>query len=52
MTIVEFRAIKGIKAGDYITMDYETAEEILYQKFSCLCNSFNCRGIIVGKAKI
>ena len=52
MNKFEFRALMDIKAGDYITMDYDTTEDILYQMFSCLCNSSNCRGIIAGKAKL
>lgn len=50
MSKCEFRAIKDIKVGDYITMDYETTEDYLYQKFTCLCNSANCKGTIKGKS--
>ncbi|MCC7429886.1 SET domain-containing protein-lysine N-methyltransferase [bacterium] len=44
-----FTAIKPIKNGDFITMDYETTEDILFRPFTCGCQSPNCRGLISGK---
>lgn len=43
-----FTARKEIKPGDYLTMDYDTTEEILFREFECHCGSANCRGRIRG----
>lgn len=43
-----FTARKEIKPGDYLTMDYDTTEEILFREFTCHCGSPNCRGRIRG----
>jgi hypothetical protein len=49
MTSLEVVALHGIKAGDAITMDYETTEDVLYRAFNCECGSPNCRGRITGR---
>lgn len=49
MKKLEFWATKEINIGEYITMDYETTEDQLFQEFHCLCNSENCRKMIRGK---
>jgi tyrocidine synthetase-3 len=45
-----FTAIKPIKAGEYLTMDYETTEDELYRSFECGCGASACRGLIKGRA--
>ncbi|AIG26780.1 non-ribosomal peptide synthetase [Brevibacillus laterosporus] len=44
-----FTAVKEIKPGDYITMDYETTEDELYRQFECGCGASKCRKIITGR---
>jgi tyrocidine synthetase-3 len=43
-----FTALRDIKAGEYVTMDYETTEEVLFRPFHCGCASSRCRGLIRG----
>lgn len=44
-----FTACKEINPEDYLTMDYETTEDILFRPFFCSCQSEYCRGWIRGK---
>jgi tyrocidine synthetase-3 len=44
-----FRAVRAIKAGEFITMDYESTEDELFRSFYCQCGSDNCRGYIAGR---
>ena len=41
-------ALKDIKKGDQLTMDYATTEDTLMRQFACQCGSFDCRGWITG----
>ncbi len=44
-----FTAIKEIKPGDFLTMDYETTEDELFRAFECSCGAPNCKKLIKGK---
>ena len=44
-----FRARKPIQPGDFLTMDYETTEDELFQQFYCACSAPDCRGWIRGR---
>ena len=44
-----FYAVKPVRKGDFLTMDYETTEDSLYRSFVCECGSENCRGLIAGR---
>ncbi len=44
-----FTAVKDINPGDFLTMDYDTTEDILFRPFECSCGSENCRGFVSGK---
>jgi tyrocidine synthetase-3 len=44
-----FRACRPIEPGEFLTMDYETTEDELYQPFPCGCGSVLCRGWIRGR---
>jgi len=44
-----FTAIKPIKAGECVTMDYEQTEDQLYRAFHCECGAESCRGYIAGR---
>ena len=48
MRTFTFTALRDIQPGEYLTMDYETTEEVLYREFQCGCGSPNCRGRIRG----
>lgn len=43
-----FTAVKPIKAGDFVTMDYAETEAHLYRDFECSCGADNCRGFVQG----
>jgi hypothetical protein len=43
-----FVALKPIRPGDFITMDYAQTEEVLFRMFECACGSERCRGIVKG----
>ncbi len=46
-----FTAIKPIKSGDFVTMDYAQTESVLYRPFECACGAANCRSLVVGYAQ-
>lgn len=41
-------AVRKIRPGDYILMDYAQTEDVLYRQFPCSCGAANCRGWITG----
>lgn len=41
-------ALKDIKKGDWLAMDYAATEDKLLRQFACRCGSYNCRGWITG----
>jgi tyrocidine synthetase-3 len=43
-----FTAVKPIKAGEFVTMDYAQTEARLYRNFPCSCGAANCRGYVMG----
>ncbi len=49
MSTQTFTAVKEIRKGDFLTMDYETTEDELYRSFDCCCGAPNCRGHIRGR---
>ena len=49
MSTQTFTAIKDIKPGDFLTMDYETTEDELFRSFECQCGAPNCKKLIKGK---
>ncbi len=50
MTQRIFTAIRDIRPGDAITMDYDQTEERLFKPFHCSCGADNCRGLIAGNS--
>lgn len=46
-----FTAIKPIKAGEFVTMDYAQTEAVLYKPFPCACGAAKCRGWVRGYAE-
>lgn len=49
MTEFEIWALRDIEAGQPLTMDYATTEDILFKQFPCLCGTPNCRYWITGR---
>lgn len=43
-----FRARKPIHAGEYLFMDYDTTEDVLFRSFHCSCGAPGCRGEVRG----
>lgn len=41
-------ALKDIKKGEQLTMDYAATEDKLLRQFACRCGSSDCRGWITG----
>lgn len=44
-----FHATRDIRTGEFLTMDYETTEDVLFNRFHCRCGSGICRGLIAGR---
>lgn len=44
-----FYALREIRPGDCITMDYAQTEDYLFRVFECRCDADNCRGIVKGR---
>lgn len=49
MEHLTFWACRPIKAGEYLSMDYESTEDELFRSFTCCCGSTHCRGEIRGR---
>jgi len=49
MTEFEIWALRDIEAGQALTMDYASTEDILFKQFPCLCGTPNCRFWISGR---
>jgi hypothetical protein len=45
-------ALKDIDAGETLTMDYSSTEDVLYRQFPCLCQASNCRKWITGRLEL
>lgn len=45
----EVWAMKDIQAGDALTIDYASTEDILFKQFPCLCGAPNCRHWVTGR---
>lgn len=43
--------IKEIKAGEPLSMDYASTEDVLFKQFPCLCSAPNCRLWVTGRAE-
>jgi len=44
-----FTALKPIRPGEFITMDYAQTEEVLFKIFDCVCGAEHCRGVVKGR---
>jgi len=48
LPVMEIFALKAIKEGEEITVDYAFMESEIANECACLCNSTNCRGKIIS----
>lgn len=44
-----FVALRDIRPGDLLTMDYDETEDVLFRSFWCQCGAGSCRGFISGR---
>ncbi len=47
-----FIALKPIRPGDFVTLDYARTEDYLFRTFPCDCGATNCRGIVAGRKQL
>lgn len=47
-----FIALKPIRPGDFVTLDYARTEDYLFRTFPCNCGAVNCRGIVAGRKQL
>lgn len=45
-------ALKPIRAGSFLFMDYAETEDVLFRQFACGCGSESCRGWILGRCEV
>ena len=49
MQALELLAIRPIRAGDLLTVDYSQTEDRLFRQFACHCGAAECRRWIAGR---
>ncbi|MBI5090956.1 MAG: SET domain-containing protein-lysine N-methyltransferase [Candidatus Hydrogenedentes bacterium] len=49
ITVMEARATRDIRPGEYLTIDYAATEDVLGSQFHCHCGSPHCRGWMTGR---
>jgi uncharacterized protein len=45
----ELVALRDIRPGDLLTIDYAETEDVLYRQFACHCGAAHCRNWITGR---
>jgi hypothetical protein len=45
----ELVALRDIRQGDLLTIDYAETEDVLYRQFACHCGAATCRHWITGR---
>jgi|GEM_PF-478963 len=48
----QFRAVRPINPGDFVTMDYAQTEDYLYRCFPCACGAPTCRQSVQGRLQV
>lgn len=51
MARFELVALKDVRAGELLTIDYAATEDQLYRQFACHCGAASCRRWITGRAE-
>jgi hypothetical protein len=46
---LEVWSLHEIRAGEMLSMDYASTEDVLFRQFACQCGAANCRGWITGR---
>lgn len=49
MTRQELVALRDIRKGEWLTIDYAATEDELYRQFACNCGAAACRRWIIGR---
>lgn len=52
MKRLEVFALRDIEAGEFLTMDYASTEDVLARQFRCQCHAANCRHWITGAREV
>ncbi|AKM45291.1 SET domain containing protein [Burkholderia contaminans] len=52
MASFELWSLRDIAAGEVLTMDYASTEDVLMRQFECHCGSPNCRRWITGAKEL
>ncbi len=52
MAAFELWSLRDIAAGEILTMDYASTEDVLMRQFECQCGSPNCRRWITGAKEL
>jgi hypothetical protein len=47
----ELVALRDIRPGDLLTIDYAETEDVLFRQFGCHCGADNCRQWITGRTE-
>jgi hypothetical protein len=47
----ELVALRDIRPGDLLTIDYAETEDVLFRQFACHCGAANCRHWITGRTE-
>jgi hypothetical protein len=47
----EVVALRNIRPGDLLTIDYAATEDVLYRQFACHCGAARCRHWITGRTE-
>ncbi|XOV83602.1 MAG: metalloregulator ArsR/SmtB family transcription factor [bacterium] len=48
----QFKAVRPIYPGDFVTMDYAQTEDYLYRCFPCACGAPTCRKSVQGRLQV
>lgn len=52
MGAFEMWALRPIQAGELLTMDYATTEDVLTRQFECQCGALSCRFWVTGAKEL
>jgi hypothetical protein len=52
MNVFELWALREIAAGEMLTMDYASTEDVLMRQFACQCGAPSCRRWITGAKEL
>lgn len=47
--VMQARAVRAVRTGEYLTIDYSTTEDVIANQFACQCGTPPCRGWMAGR---